>query len=51
MERLVISSEKYLGEHKYVAVPFEPLAFTPSAVVYDITPEKLRSLPEFLYKD
>jgi sporulation protein YlmC with PRC-barrel domain len=51
VEKLVISSEKYLGEDKYVTVPFEPLGFTPFAVVYKIMPEKLRSLPKFPYKD
>jgi sporulation protein YlmC with PRC-barrel domain len=51
VEKLVISSEQYLGEDKYVTVPFEPLGFTPLAVVYRITPEKLRSLPKFPYKN
>jgi hypothetical protein len=51
VEKLVISSEKYLGEDKYVTVPFEPLGFTPFAVVYKIPPVELRNLPKFPYKD
>jgi sporulation protein YlmC with PRC-barrel domain len=51
VEKLVISSEEYLGEDKYVTVPFEPLGFTPFAVVYKITPVELRNLPKFPYKD
>ena len=50
VQKLVLSSQEYLGEDKYVTVPFEPLGFTPLGVVYDITPEKLRSLPEFPYR-
>jgi sporulation protein YlmC with PRC-barrel domain len=51
VDKLVISSEKYLGEDKYATVPFEPLGFTPFAVVYKIAPEELRNLPKFPYKD
>jgi sporulation protein YlmC with PRC-barrel domain len=51
VEKLVLSSPEYLTGGKHVTVPFERAGFTPLGVVYDITPEKLKSLPEFPYKE
>ena len=49
VESLVLSSPEYLTGGKHVTIPFERLGFTPLGVVYNITPDKLKSLPTFSY--
>jgi sporulation protein YlmC with PRC-barrel domain len=51
VEKILLSSEEIRGEDSYVEIPYEPLGFGPYGLIYDISVEKLKNLPEYPYED
>jgi sporulation protein YlmC with PRC-barrel domain len=49
---VVINAEDHRGEQEpYVAVPYRPLGFGPFGILYNISAEKVKDLPGYLYED
>jgi sporulation protein YlmC with PRC-barrel domain len=50
--KIVINAEDHRGEQKpYVSVPYKPLGFGPFGILYNISAEKVKDLPGYLYED
>ena len=49
VKKIILSADEFRGEGSHVALPYEPLGFGAYGLVYDISVEELKDLPEYPY--
>lgn len=50
VEKLIVSSEEYLGEEVYAAIDYEPIKYNPYGIVMDMSVDEFKKLAPYPYE-